>query len=150
MNILRTDSSHKDFISLVKELDADLYGRYGDIMVHYDQFNGIERIRHSVVLYVDGVPAACGAFKKYDAGSAEIKRVFVSHLYRKRGLARALVEALELWAAEEGYGRAILETGSRQPEAIGLYKKSGYRVIPNYPPYADDSNSVCMEKELNQ
>ena len=150
MKIVRTDNRDKDFIRLVEALDDDLYERYGAVMSHYDQFNRIERIRHAVVLYVDGVPAACGAFKEYDPRSVEIKRVFVHPGYRGRGLSKAVMNALEVWAAEEGYGRAILETGGRQPEAIALYRKSGYRVIPNYPPYVGDSNSVCMEKELNR
>jgi hypothetical protein len=55
---------------------------------------------------------------------------------------------LEKWTAELSYGKCILETGIKQPEAIGLYKKSGYTVIPNYGQYAGIENSVCFEKQL--
>jgi|GEM_PF-6601416 len=57
MKIKPSDRSHDDFILLVRELDAELYERYGGIMEHYHQYNGIEHIRHAVVLSVDGVPA---------------------------------------------------------------------------------------------
>ena len=57
-------------------------------------------------------------------------------------------ETLEKWARELSCTRCILETGKRQPEAIGLYKRNGYRLIPNYGQYAAVENSVCFEKEL--
>jgi len=41
-----------------------------------------------------------------------------------------------------------LETGLRQPEAIALYNKSGYSVIPNYGQYAGKYNSLCFEKSV--
>ena len=55
---------------------------------------------------------------------------------------------LEEWAAELGYTRAVLETGTSQPEAIGLYESIGYHRIDNYPPYVGVQNSVCYEKRL--
>jgi ribosomal protein S18 acetylase RimI-like enzyme len=55
---------------------------------------------------------------------------------------------LEPWATELAYENCLLETGKRQPEAIGLYKKNGYKLIPNYGQYAEMGNSVCFEKSL--
>jgi hypothetical protein len=57
---------------------------------------------------------------------------------------------LENWAGELSYAKCILETGKRQPEAIGLYKKNGYKLIPNYGQYAEAENSLCFEKELKK
>jgi GNAT superfamily N-acetyltransferase len=53
---------------------------------------------------------------------------------------------LELWAAELGYTAYVLETGRKQPEAIRIYQKAGYTVIPNYGQYKNVENSVCMTK----
>jgi hypothetical protein len=43
-----------------------------------------------------------------------------------------------------------LETGKKQPEAIQLYQKSGYHIIPNYGQYAGIENSVCFEKQVKR
>ena len=74
--------------------------------------------------------------------------MFVLPEYRGRGIASAVLSELEAWARELGYTRCILETGKKQPEAIRLYQKSGYTIIPNYGPYEQVENSVCMEKAL--
>jgi GNAT superfamily N-acetyltransferase len=74
--------------------------------------------------------------------------MFVLPEYRGKGIAGAVLAELETWAADLGYARCILETGQMQPEAIRLYLKSGYAIIPNYGQYAGVENSVCMEKIL--
>jgi putative acetyltransferase len=101
-----------------------------------------------VVVYKDSVPVACGAFKEYDSSAIELKRIFVKKEYRSRGLARLLVATLEAMAREKGYRRALLETGKRQPEAVGLYTGPGYEITLNYGPYIGNSYSICMKKEL--
>ena len=74
--------------------------------------------------------------------------LYVKEEHRKKGIASQVLEALELWAAEINYTYTVLETIKKQPEAIALYQKSGYTVIPNYPPYENVENSVCMKKTL--
>jgi GNAT superfamily N-acetyltransferase len=69
--------------------------------------------------------------------------------FRGRGIAFQILQQLENWAAELGYSYCLLETGKKQPEAIALYKKSGYEVIPNYGQYENVSNSVCMQKRID-
>lgn len=144
----RTDSTDADFISLVAELDAYLKIRDGDENAFYAQFNKIDMIKNAVVCYVDEVAVGCGAFKPYEGDSVEIKRMFVDPQQRGKGIAQAILKELELWAAELGYTQAVLETGKRQPDAIRLYEKSGYNLIPNYGQYANVENSVCMTKKI--
>ena len=74
--------------------------------------------------------------------------MFVHPDYRGKGIASKILSELELWASEQNYSEAILETGINQPEAIALYKKSGYLVTQNYGQYANAENSVCMKKIL--
>lgn len=148
IHLLRTDSNHPDFISLVQYLDADLAERDGKDNLFYSQFNKIDTIRHAVVAYEDGKPMGCGAIKEYSPGSMEVKRMYTLPDSRGKGVASLVLKELERWAAELAYQKCILETGKRQPEAIGLYRKSGYKVIPNYGQYAGIENSVCFEKEL--
>jgi putative acetyltransferase len=150
MNILRTTSEHEDFVRLVRLLDADLAKRDGADHSFYAQFNKIAAIKHVVVLYENNQPVGCGAIKEQSADTMEVKRMYVLPESRKGGMATRILTELEHWAGELGYTKCVLETGKRQPEAIALYKKNGYKIIPNYGQYAGIENSVCFEKELKR
>ncbi len=146
--ILRTTSSYPDFAALVQQLDADLAERDGQDHAFYAQFNKIDLIQHAVVAYENDLPVGCGAMKMYEPGAMEVKRMYSLPAHRGKGLASAILAELEKWAQELGNTRCILETGKRQPEAIALYLKQGYRQIENYGQYAEVENSVCFEKML--
>lgn len=144
----RTQSTNKDFIALVKLLDADLKVRDGKDHAFYNQFNKIDTIKHIIVAYKNQLPLGCGAIKEYDQDTMEIKRMFTSIQHRGQGIASLILSELEKWAIELSYKRCILETGIKQTEAIELYKKNGYTQIPNYGQYTNVENSVCFEKIL--
>lgn len=146
--IIRTNSDNRDFVELVKLLDAELAIADGEDHVFYSQFNKIDKIRYVVVVYENEKPVGCGAIKDYGKNVMEIKRMYVSTEYRKKGIASKILGELEKWAGELSCTRCILETGKRQPEAIGLYRKCGYKPIPNYGQYTVVENSVCFEKEI--
>ena len=148
IKIIRTNSDHPDFISLVRLLDADLAKRDGDEHSFYAQFNKIDKIKHAVVLHADEKPVACGAIKQYAEDIMEVKRMYTLPVYRGKGIATMVLNELEKWAVELGYAKCILETGKRQPEAISLYTRNGYVLIPNYGQYAGVENSVCFEKAI--
>ena len=147
---IRTNSDNRDFIQLVKHLDAELAERDGKDHSFYAQFNKIDTIKYAVVAYENGRPAGCGAIKEYSPGTVEIKRMYTSPGSRGKGIAGRILSELEAWAAELGYETCILETGKRLPEAVRLYQKNGYTIIPNYGPYAQIEDSVCFEKRLRQ
>jgi putative acetyltransferase len=146
IKIIRTDSGNQDFIELVKCLDADLAIRDGDDHAFYAQFNKTVNLKYVVVVYENEIPTACGALKEFAANTIEIKRMYTAPGCRGKGIATMVLAELEKWAAELSYKKCILETGKKQPEAIGLYKKNGYKSIPNYGQYAGIVNSVCFEK----
>jgi len=148
INVVRTDSDNQDFIHLVKHLDADLAERDGDDHPFYAQFNKINKIKYAVVAYENSKPVGCGAIKEYTPNTMEIKRMYTLPESRGKGIASKVLTELETWAAELSYEKCILETGKKQPEAIALYKKNGYKPIPNYGQYAGIKNSVCFEKEI--
>ena len=148
MTFTRTNSENKDFQKLVEALDADLKIRDGEDNVFYAQFNKITAIKHAIVAYDDDLPVGCGAIKQYTEDTVEVKRMYVLPERRRHGIAASILSELEVWANELHYARCILETGQKQPEAISLYKKSGYQIIPNYGQYEGIENSVCFEKLL--
>ncbi len=146
--IVRTDSANEDFRKLVVELDKDLAIRDGDDHAFFAQYNKIANIAHVVVAYDGNEAVGCGAIKHYGPGTMEVKRMYVPPVHRGRGIAGQVLAELEHWTKELGYTTCILETGQKQPEAIRLYTKSNYTVIPNYGQYADVVSSVCFEKRV--
>ena len=102
-----------------------------------------------VICYSNHIPIGCGAFKLYEKGKAEIKRMFVKLEFRGKGIGFVILRELESWASEFNFSECILETGKKQPEAIALYQKAGYKLMQNYGQYANIENSVCMSKSIS-
>ena len=96
----------------------------------------------------DSGPIACGALRRLDATSAEIKRMYVVPARRGSGVATALLKALEVAARSRGWTTLRLETGPAQPDAIRFYEREGYRQIPLFGAYTDSDVSVCYERPL--
>ncbi|WP_067531839.1 GNAT family N-acetyltransferase [Nocardia crassostreae] len=83
-----------------------------------------------LVVVDGGEPVAGGAFQRYDAETAELKRIWTAATHRRQGLGRFVLEELEAEIARRGYRRIYLTTGPRQPEAVGLYTAAGYTALP--------------------
>ncbi len=142
----RTNSQNPDFIALVALLDADLAQRDGADHAFYNQFNSIQDLRYALVAYDKEIAVGCGVIKPFDPTTVEVKRMYVLPDQRGKQIATHILNDLEIWASALNYKRCILETGKRQPEAIALYQKNGYTIIPNYGQYQGIENSVCFEK----
>ncbi len=129
---LRTTSSDPNFQNLVIALDQDLSIRNGEDHSFYVQFNKIDSIKHTIVAYEEETRIGCDAIKEYPANMMELKRMFVVESKRGQGIASTISKGLENRAAELNYEKCILETGKKQPEAIALYQKNNYKIVPNY------------------
>lgn len=101
-----------------------------------------------LVAEVAGEPAGCGAWRVHAPGVVEVKRVYVRAAFRRRGLARAIMGALERSAACAGHRAVVLNSGGRQPEALALYAGLGYGPVPGFGLYADAPGAVFLGKEL--
>ncbi|MBC7744626.1 MAG: GNAT family N-acetyltransferase [Flavobacterium sp.] len=148
IEIQRTDSHNKDFINLVKLLDADLAIRDGIEHGFYAQFNQVDQIKYVVLAFINNQPAGCGSIKHYEDDTIEIKRMYTIPAHRGKGVASQILHELEIWAKEMEYRTCILETGKKQPEAIALYKKISFNIMANYGQYEGVENSMCFEKQL--
>lgn len=127
-----------------------LGGLAAEYATRYREFRpgGVEQARHEidtypaehfappsgafVLLLHEGEAVGGGAFQRYDASTAELKRIWTHDAWRRRGVARQVLDALEARARGQGYRRLYLTTGYRQPEAVGLYLAAGY--APLYDP----------------
>ena len=131
---------------LTDELHKDLELIYGKGTIEeFAEEN--EKMLVFYVAYDDNETAvACGALKHYDDQTAEIKRMYVKPKHRGRGISKLILTELEDKAKELNYNRLVLETGLKQPEAMNLYNKFGYKPLKCYGRHADDPDSRCFEK----
>ncbi|WP_091601161.1 GNAT family N-acetyltransferase [Micromonospora mirobrigensis] len=138
--------------ALIRATLADLGERYGgtgdETPVDPAEFappNG-----EFLVAYLDGEPVACGGWRSHGGSddAAELKRMYTAPAARGRGIARALLAAVERSARESGRKRVILETGDKQPEAIALYTSAGYEPIPNFGYYKDEPGCLSYGRVL--
>jgi GNAT superfamily N-acetyltransferase len=100
-----------------------------------------------------GAAVACGGLRPLPddvagPGSVEVKRMFVDPSARGSGVAVAVLRALEEEARGLGARRVVLETGTRQPDAIRFYAREGYDEVPLFGAYVGSGNSVCFTREL--
>lgn len=146
--IVRITSPSKDFERLVSELDKYLSVTDEDEHDFYNQFNSTSSLENMVVAYLNNEAVGCGAFKRFDKISSEIKRMYVVPRERGSGLAWDILNELEKWSESLGYQSCKLETGKRQLEAVKFYEKCGYDIIPKYDQYIGMENSLCFEKKL--
>jgi GNAT superfamily N-acetyltransferase len=158
MNIRRMPFDHPDAVKLNDEVQAEYQVRYGDggdatplDPSHFEPPNGVYYIAYDEA----DRPVATGGWRSRDAneegnedGDAELKRMFVVEAARGRGLARRLLAALEEDARAAGRVRMVLETGTRQPEAIALYTSSGYEPCTKFGYYRHYDDNLCYAKPL--
>ena|SRR5688572_30539754 len=147
--IARESPRQNDVVALVRQSDAlmqSLYPAESNHLVDIDQLAAPQV--HFFVARENGRALGCGAFVLGADGHAEMKRVFVSPAARGKGVARALMKALEREAAQRGVTLMQLETGIKQPEAIALYRKFGYAERGPFGSYKSDPLSLFMEKRL--
>lgn len=147
ITLKRTTSEDLDFNYLTHLFDDYLVEIDGDEKDFFAKYNQIY-INNVIVFYENEFALGCGAFKEYEENVAELKRMFVLPESRGKGVASAILAAIENWAKEEGFTSCILETSCRLENAIALYQKFGFDVTPNYEQYIGVESSVCMKKNI--
>jgi len=140
-----------DVTALVEAQQAEmraLYSGEADIGPTREAAMFVEPDGVFLVVREEGRAVACGGVCRFDGTRGELKRMYVVPEARGRGLGRLLLVELEAEAQRLGYAGIVLETGDRQPEALGLYASAGYERIPCYGIYATRALSMCFEKTL--
>ena len=140
-----------DVQALIARLDAEITERYPNPEDNFfelaeEQVDGC----HGVLLVarVDGKPVGCGALRRLDPATGEIKRMYVAPSARGGGVGARILAELERHARALGMRRLLLETGERQVEAVRLYQRAGFTRVPCFGEYANAPLSLCMGKDL--
>ena len=138
--------------ALIAALDADILERYPNPDDNFFELSAEEVAIENgafVIARVNGRAIGCGAVRRIDATTAEIKRMYVAPDARGQGVSRKILAVLEAEAARIGVTRLVLETGDRQVEAVALYLRAGFKRIPRFGEYIDAPLSVCFGKDLD-
>ena len=151
VRIERCSLSSPDAQRLIAGLNADLTARYPEEGANHFRLDPDEVASGSgafQVAYRADEAVACGAVRLLTDGDAEVKRMYLVDSARGLGFGRRMVGALEAAARGLGATRLVLETGVRQPEALGLYASAGFQRIEPFGEYVGSELSVCMAKPL--
>ncbi|MFC4145541.1 GNAT family N-acetyltransferase [Micromonospora mangrovi] len=138
--------------ALIRAALADLGQRYGgsgdETPIDASEF--VPPAGAFLVAHLGGEPVGCGGWRSHgdDGETAELKRMYTSPAARGRGVARAVLAAVEESARDAGRKRIILECGDRQPEAIAMYTAGGYERIPNFGYYRDEPGCLSFGRPL--
>lgn len=151
IDIRREDLGSAAAQALIAALNAELRARYPEDGVNYFRLDPDE-VRPGrgafFVAYDADTPVGCGAVRLLESSIAEIKRMYVVPDLRGRGIATRVLDALEGEARLLRVERLLLETGTRQPEAIAMYAKAGFLPTEPFGEYRPSPLNVFLEKRL--
>jgi len=150
IRIQQEDPTQAEVAALIHQLDEYQESMYPPESNHLDSLDELSKPNvHFLAAYVDSIICGIGAVKVLnDCG--EIKRLYVPEKFRGKGIAQDIVKELENCLIKRSIFTARLETGVRQLEAIGLYRKLGYSEITPFGDYTEDPLSVFMEKNIGR
>ncbi len=149
IDIRQVKADDQDLRRLIGELDNYLCKKYPESSIHKVNLETADKNNVIFILAYKGrVAIGCAALRPVDDHKCELKRMYIIENERGKGYSDILCSEIENIAIKKGYGKILLETGYKQPEAIGLYKKRGYKRIPKFGEYIVDPLSVCFGRKL--
>jgi GNAT superfamily N-acetyltransferase/SAM-dependent methyltransferase len=151
LDVRREDLRSPVAVAMIAALDAELVQRYpeeAETHVRLEREEVEEGRGAFVVAYLDGEPVGCGAIRRIDTDTGELKRMYVVPQARGRGIGRHVLARLENEGHRLGVKRILLVTGQRQPEALALYASAGFVPVPPFGEYAGWPLIVSLAKDL--
>lgn len=148
VSIAKEAPDQPEILALIEALDRHMEDLYPAESNHLLDISELVQPQISFfVARLDGKAVGCAALKDH-GGFGEIKRMFVHPDARGNGISHKLMSALETEAADRALNWIGLETGVSQPEAIKLYRRSGYEECEPFADYQPDPLSLFMRKTL--
>jgi putative acetyltransferase len=154
LQIRRSTLASPIAVQLITALNAELTAMFPEPGANHFSLSGKQVVQGEgafLIAYLDNVAVGCGALRRLDQATAELKRMYVDPSVRGQGVGRALVDALEGEARMLGVTSIVLETGTRLVAAIRMYEAMGYARIPLFGEYlSSPDTSLCFGKTLTQ
>jgi len=137
---------HSDAIEMLEKSCAYIRDLYPSDHAHTFNLDGLATGKFFLVCQ-DEAAVGCGASVYHTPDTVELKHIFLDPAVRGRGLGKILLRHLEQAACQYGFRRIVLETGTLQPAAYGLYRAFGYQ---NCQPFIANplAHAIFMEKFL--
>jgi GNAT superfamily N-acetyltransferase len=152
VQIRRSTLVSPDAVRLIAALNAELDAMFPEQGATHFSLSGDQTANGQgafLIAYLDEIAVGCGAVRRLDAKTAELKRMYVDPQVRGQGVGQALVKSLEHEARALGVTIVVLETGTRLAPAIRMYEGLGYARIPLFGEYlSSPETSVCFGKSL--
>jgi putative acetyltransferase len=151
--VAAVDPESEEATALRNAMRAEVRNRYLDLITPTSPEPPSEPFGAGCTLllaWFGGEAVACAGLRPMADGAVEVRRMYVVPGWRRRGIGRLLLAALEKLALEGGHHALRLETGTRQPEALALYESYGFHRIPAYDRHVGDPMSVCFEKRVKR
>jgi putative acetyltransferase len=149
LGLRRTDGGDPAYVLLTRRLDDELWSRYGRTPPAYER--QADFVPDAVVVASeDDLPVGCAGFRRRDAATIQLARMYVAESRRGQGVGRAIVRELEAWAIERGAVAAVVEVGLRQPEIVELYEATGYRLIDATETFGAGEQGYALRKTLRR
>lgn len=143
MNIVPAKITDKNILTLFSEHDDHMIDFLGEDKGCYMRYSENEKIEKAWILYSDGFPAGCIAYRAKDDGAGEVKRLYLKKEYRGRGLSKELLKTVETYAKEQGCRTLFLDTRITLEPAVSLYRVWGFEIVFQQGLY------IQMEKKLS-
>lgn len=149
IEIKTVSNNNDDFIQLCKELD-DVHNiivaeqRAANSSCLYE----LEIYKNVYVMYYNELAVGCIAFTDVIDGNIEIGRVYIREQYRNQGIATKIFKKVLDSAIEKGAKSLTLDTYERLENAVRLYKKWGFKIVPQFDNLKDSPYSICMKKDI--
>lgn len=129
MNIVSMKSADSNAMNLFSLHDDYMMDFLGDDKCFYTRYSEKENLENIWVIYSDGSPVGCIAYRKKDDGVGEVKRLYIVKEYRGKGISKELLKTVECYAKEQGCYTLFLDTRITLEPAVSIYRSFGFNIV---------------------
>ncbi len=142
MKIIPKETGDPAVLSLFSQHDSCMLEALGEDRVYYTRYGEEEKLQRVWLAWEEDCPVGCAAYRKKDGETGEVKRMYVKREHRGKGISKALLQAVEDWAREDGCRKLYLDTRLNLEPAVSLYRAAGFQIVFQQGMY------IQMEKQL--
>ena len=148
MNIVSMKSADNNAINLFFLHDDYMMEFLGDDKCFYTRYSEKENLENIWVIYSDGSPVGCIAYRKKGDGVGEVKRLYIVKEYRGKGISKELLKTVERYAKEQGCNTLFLDTRITLEPAVSIYRSFGFNIVFQQGLYIQMEKNIATNPNL--